>query len=527
MNFRIFGIGLALALAAVGPAAVARQELEILEQVPDLPGAPYFSWKTGLQLIQGSHSIAPLAPIRVGGTRQLLLDKYIVDSTWNCFRTVHAPERYSGNPVIKPVDDPKVPSGGPQYYASVFYDEITKRFRVWGANSDRGVYFESGDGFNWTAPKLNLVDWKGSKENNLFFGGDGYGVHSFSVIELPQRLRSKGRFALLYFRFAEGKRPETGHTSETRIAFSEDGIHFKDQVENPAIRGRSDTPNNLVYNPERDVFMMYRRATVNAHEIRRIAYSESKDLVTWTQPRVVLDPDELDAPMLYGMTVTRYQGVYLGFLQMFYSGNAGYSTGPRLYRDVIVDKEFHIDIQLAWSRDGIHWERHPGRPIFMKTGLYGTYDWGRVYVNHGVVDTGRQIYLYYRGAAGLHIKMPGNESTFCLATLRRDGFVSLDTPGTGYMLTRPLLCPGGKLRINARTDPGGFIRVAVRRGDGDADGQWLRGWYFDDGPVFSGDATDAVLAWNNAPDLSRLKDRTIRLHFWMEKAQLYSFGFAE
>ena len=67
--------------------------------------------------------------------------------------------------------------------------------------------------------------------------------------------------------------------------------------------------------------------------------------------------------MLYGMTVARYQGVYLGFLQMFYSGNAGYSTGPRLYRDGSVDKEFHIDIQLAWSRDGIHWERHPGRPI--------------------------------------------------------------------------------------------------------------------------------------------------------------------
>jgi hypothetical protein len=346
------------------------------------------------------------------------------------------------------------------------------------------------------------------------------------VIELPQRLRSKGRFALLYFRFAEGKRPETGHTSETRIAFSEDGIHFKDQNENPVMRGRTDTPNNMVYNPERDVFMMYRRATVNAHEIRRIAYSESKDLVTWSQPQVVVDPDELDAPMLYGMTVSRYQGVYLGFLQMFYASNAGY-TGPRIYRDGNVDKEFHIDVQLAWSRDGIKWERHPGRPIFMKTGLYGSYDWGRVYINHGIVDMDKQIYLYYRGAEGLHLKMPKNESTFCLATLRPDGFVSLDTPGTGYMLTRPLLCPGGKLKINARTEPGGFIRVAVRRGDGDPDGQWLKGWYFDNSTVFTGDSTDATLRWTGTPDFSRFKDRAIRLHFWMEKAQLYSFGFED
>src|SRR5262249_11119380 len=87
-----------------------------------------------------------------------------------------------------------------------------------------------------------------------------------------------------------------------------------------------------------------------------------------------------------------------------------------------VEKEFHIDVQLAWSRDGIHWERYPGRPIFMKTGLYGTYDWGRVYINHGVLEVRKQIYLFYRGEEGLHIKMPRNESTFCLATLRQDGF---------------------------------------------------------------------------------------------------------
>src|SRR5687767_12809172 len=76
MVLRIFGIGVAAALLTLGPAA-AWQDLEILEQAPDLPGAPYFSWKTGLQLIQGSPNIAPLAPIQVGATRQLLLDKYI------------------------------------------------------------------------------------------------------------------------------------------------------------------------------------------------------------------------------------------------------------------------------------------------------------------------------------------------------------------------------------------------------------------------------------------------------------------
>ena len=389
-----------------------------------------------------------------------------------------------------------------------------------------GTYNESTDGIHWSSPELGIVDWKGSKANNLFTGGHEYRTHTFSVVELPARLRSKGRFALLYLRILAGKQPAVGHTLETRIAFSDDGIHFKDQVENPVIKGRSDTHMNMVYNPERDVFMMYRRATVNAHEVRRVAYSESKDLISWTQPVVILDPDELDAPMLYGMTVSPYQGIYLGFLQMFYAANASYEKGhSRLYRDGHIEKELHIDVQLAWSRDGIHWERHPQRPTFLDTGVYGSYDWGRVYVNQGIIEKGEQLYMYYRGVNTLHVPQPRDGGEFCLAMLRKDGFVSLDTPGTGYMLTKPLLSPGGSLHINAKTKPGGFIRVAVRRGDGVNDGDWLEGWNFNSGPMFSGDAIDATLQWNGRKNFGSLKDQPIRLHFWMEKAELYSFWY--
>lgn len=109
--------------------------------------------------------------------------------------------------------------------------------------------------------------------------------------------------------------------------------------------------------------MQYRRASVNAHEIRRIAYTETRDLISWTQPVVVVSPDELDPPMLYGMTVKRYQGVYLGFVEMFY----GASASDRLYRDGNVEKWAQTDSQLAWSRDGVRWQRHPQRPIFLQT----------------------------------------------------------------------------------------------------------------------------------------------------------------
>ena len=146
-------------------------------------------------------------------------------------------------------------------------------------------------------------------------------------------------------------------------------------------------------------------------------------------------------------------------------------------------------------------------------------------MNQGIVEKGDQLYMYYRGADTLHVPQPRDGGEFCLAILRKDGFVSLDTPGTGYMLTKPLLCPGGRLHINAKTEPGGFIRVAVRRGDGVNDGEWLEGWGYESGVVFSGDKVDATVPWHEKKDFGELKDQAIRLHFWMEKAQLYSFWY--
>ena len=71
------------------------------------------------------------------------------------------------------------------------------------------------------------------------------------------------------------------------------------------------------------------------------------------------------------------------------------------------------------------------------------------------------------------------------------------------------------------------MRVAVRRGDGEQDGNWLQGWTFDEGDdfVFSGDSTDAMLRWEMKESFDSLKGQSIRLHVWMMKAALYSFWF--
>ena len=64
-----------------------------------LEGGPYFNPQSRHLLIEGSYDILPSPPVEIGWQRQLLMDRHVVDSTWNLFRKVHEPQKYSGNPI--------------------------------------------------------------------------------------------------------------------------------------------------------------------------------------------------------------------------------------------------------------------------------------------------------------------------------------------------------------------------------------------------------------------------------------------
>ncbi|MBM3933439.1 MAG: hypothetical protein FJ319_03915 [SAR202 cluster bacterium] len=511
--------------------------------LPKLDGAPYFNYSMRQFLIEGSHNIIPSRPVDVGNRRQLLMDRHVVDSTWNMFRVVHQPKKHPNNPLIpsEPTDKEnryRVPA----MWGSVWQDAPGDKLRmvamtidtylpVWDSNVQ--TYWESTDGVKWYAPSLGIVEWKGSKDNsviqptnNLSYGSGG------SVIPLPERMRHKGRYAMVYSASRQKFNPGMKHGMADDLAWSEDGIHWTPDPASPVFAGRNDTFVNVVHNEDRDVFMMYRRATVNAHESRKFAYSESRDLVSWTQPEVILDMDEMDPPALYDFVVSKYGGLYLGMFCSFYAANAGYKNGSRLWRHGHVEKNLQIDVQLAWSRDGKTWDRHPRRPIFIVNGPWAkesAYDRGMIIGCQGMIEMGEEVYIYYSGSSLLHTTMPGTYGNFCLATIRKDGFVSLGTLGEsehpGYMLTKPLLCPGGKLRINAKTAPGGRILVAVRDGNGVQDGNWFEGWNFEDMKPFAGDNTSHVFEWNGHANFDAFKGKSVRLHFWMENAEMYSFWF--
>lgn len=490
-----------------------------------------------LQSIRQSYSIQPLEPIQIGSQRQLMIDDRLIDDCWNCRRTVHQPKKHDRNPLIAP-STPARGRGMP--FTSVLYDPDQGCFKLWGsAHPFEGsgmpyhcLYFESEDGLEWSSPSLGKVPLEGSTSNNIFRSSSaGRALESLAVIRMPEGWGHKGRYAMVYDSCNIDSYLVNAQ-ARVDLAFSDDGIIWTDQAENPVLAAQSDTHNNLVYVPDREAFILYHRPTISGLYNRRIAMMESKDLVTWTQPNTILFPDELDPPHLYGMTVDRYQGLYLGFLMVYYRSDisdhpAREFANNRAWPEF--PKELQMENQLAWSRDGINWSRHPARPTFLETGRrYSAYDWAFARKGTGIVEMGDELYLYYQGADRIKKTDYTDRSGYwhlCLATIRKDGFVSLDSQGDGFVLTVPVECPGGRLHINAQTKSGGRIRVAVRRGDGARDGEAVDDRAFQDSVEFTGDSTDHVMEWRVGGNQDQLKGQSVRFHFWLNDASLYSYWF--
>ena len=173
---------------------------------------------------------------------------------------------------------------------------------------------------------------------------------------------------------------------------------------------------------------------------RTIALSESDDALHWSVPTRVLACDALDGPggQIYGMPTDRYEGLLVGMFWMYREG-----------------LDAKIDTQLAMSRDGRHWRRVADRQTFLPNAPEGSWDDGMSRAGRGINVVGDTIYLHYSMVNGPHrsTKYPTVTRKFPpaigLATLRRDGFVSLDAGAdAGTLVTRPFTLPQGDLNLN-------------------------------------------------------------------------------
>ena len=108
--------------------------------------------------------VRPPTLINIGSRKQLFIDDYLLESFRDTTRVLNPAEKSDANPILR-ADKPW--EGREVRVDAVIYEEQEKLFRMW-YSSDAGICLAtSKDGVHWEKPVLGLVEYKGSRQNNI------------------------------------------------------------------------------------------------------------------------------------------------------------------------------------------------------------------------------------------------------------------------------------------------------------------------------------------------------------------------
>ena len=127
--------------------------------------------------------------------RQLFVDDYLIGKLVNVKRTLHQPAKHPA-PLIRPVHPWE--NFAVQTRTAPFWvpeEKVWKFFYMAFAKKGKGIreqhtslYAVSKDGLRWDKPVLNLVEWDGSKANNLVAEHDRSEQFLYHVVYDPHDL---------------------------------------------------------------------------------------------------------------------------------------------------------------------------------------------------------------------------------------------------------------------------------------------------------------------------------------------------
>lgn len=449
--------------------------------------------------------------LEIGSRLELFVDDFLIDDTSDVSLRLHHPRRAE---VAMAYDMAWEGSGS--FQSSVIYEGGVYRawHRAGGQASGPGnmptMYTESNDGIHWIRLELGLVEFNGSKKNNIVMAGDaGVSICVFKD-ENPDAPNSERYKAVARLRL----RPDP---DGLRGFVSPDGIHWN-MVENdpmaiaPDHDPWLDSPNGSFWDSEQGHYATYIRGHTQQYgeKVRTIRRITSKDFRNWSEFEHI-DMGDSDVEHLYTNSCTHYfraPHIYLMFPKRF-----------------VPDRKFHSEWKsdglseavFMTSRDGLHFDRR-FMEGFIRPGLDdGNWNERNITVGMGVVPTGPdEISIYYTE----HNRLPTQRVR--RGVLRTDGFVSVYAPfAGGEFTTRPFKFEGSQLVMNYSTSVAGGIRIEVQ----DEEGRVLDGFGIDQCREIFGDEIERAVEWEGSPDLASLAGKPIRLRFAMHEADLYSIRF--
>lgn len=465
------------------------------------------------------------APISVGTQRQLFLDDFWFAQKKDIKLALHLPvPREAVITCDQPWEKRHL------HYSCVLKDG--ELFRMWyRADDGRGrtsiCYAESRDGIQWDKPKLGLVPWGGSRENNIIFpnpvipGGNGC-----SVIVDPHAAKDE-RYKLITAR----------STAEIWGYVSADGLQWREAAPGPILDKRNwgyDSHNILLWDEERQRYVIFCRGWIDkqgktimpkngdektldfSNMFRVIRRSESSDFRTWSKPEMIVAADKDDPPHFdfYTNAAIKYPRAaraWFMFPMVLIQGGRRFPGAPHAGTS---------DVQFMTSRDGHTWDRRFRRPYLHHGQDKRNWVDRNPIMGVGMLQTRpEELSLYYSEL----YRSPASQLR--RATLRTDGFVSAQGPyrGWGKFTTLPLSMNGRELELNYRTSGGGTIQVELQN----AEGKPLPGFALADCPDIFGDKIAGIVRWKTGSDLSRHANHPIRLRVRMRDADLFAFRFRD
>lgn len=461
------------------------------------------------------------------GRRETFVDDYRISYMVDVQRIV--------NPGLKskPLINPKQPwEGNSVYiYGTVLKNEpVGSNYRMWYTSYFDAHYYlcyaTSVDGLNWIKPKLGIVDFKGSKQNNITKVGGG------TIVYDPLDKDASKRYKLMTF---DGSKDKFGYG----VHFSYDGLHWTAYPGNPVLPYGD--VSNVAYDKAKGLFiaitkqrMLVSNTSVTPGKNDRAAFvSVSKDFIKWTAPdapgspyTLAVEGDPLDDMLvmskggieanIYGMPVYPYEDMYIGMPWVF--DITTYNTG-----EYAVTGDGKIQPQIAASRDLRHWSRLSKEPL-IPLGKAGSWDDGTLYTASTLQVSDKDISLYY---GAMNLPHGGNAfgqtqyARIAKATWRRDGFVSLYNSGDdiGMVTTNSLKFDGNQLKVNAKLDVGGSLKVEIL----DTLDVPVEGYKLLQSRAITGDQFAGTVFWENGSSLAKLAGKKIKLRFYIKGGNIYSY----
>jgi hypothetical protein len=450
-----------------------------------------------------------------GDNGGIFVDDVMVARREGVVRRVHSCRKLV-RPVLKAEADWEVGADDRRLYVygTVLRNPEGRGFRMWYMRYPNQVlYATSDDGIHWERPNLGLVDFQGTTENNIL----PIRLHSPSVVFDPDEREEERRYKMLGYAQIDGTR---GYC----VAHSPDGLQWKLDGGNPVLAG-GDTC-TLSRDPQTGEFLAFHKLT---HEYRgrrrRLVYlAMSGDMRTWSEPRLVMAPDERDdeqvreeggiASQFYNMSGFPYGGQWLGLVTHFRYAGKTEKNRPGQSGD-----DGPIDVQLVHSRDGRSWSRCEDRSPVIPNGPHG-YDAGCILgVANAPIAVDDEMWIYYSAITTTHGGyLPKKEISIARAAWRRDGWVSLDAGPEGGVVETVALNPTERqLRVNADAARG-ELRVELL----DEEGGGLPGYGAEDCEPLREDGVRQAVCWKEREGLPT--ERPIRLRFVLGNARLFSWN---